>query len=93
MQIDLFQQSTTPSTSPRGLLIQLPHACRECGCGTGVVGSSQGPHCARVACGRCGQFSHWLSADGFNFIGEIIDLTGSRPSEPIVIRRSRREEV
>jgi hypothetical protein len=90
IQLALFPESTTPSTSALGLLVVLPQACGGCGAATGVVGSSAGPHHARIVCGQCGKFLRWLPAADFNFIAEVIDLSG-RPSAPIILRKSNIE--
>jgi hypothetical protein len=88
-QLDLFG-TVTPSTSALGLLVTLPGACA-CGSTIGVVGSSAGPHIARRVCARCGKFHSWMPAADFNFIAEVIDVTGGRPHEAIVVRRGQGE--
>jgi hypothetical protein len=84
---DLFG-ATTPSTSALGLLVALPRAC-QCGSGTGVVGSSAGPHAAKVVCAQCGRFNMWLSTERTSFINSVIDTVGGRPAAPIILRHSR----
>jgi hypothetical protein len=83
-QLDLFP-TTTPSTSALGLLVALPRACA-CGSGTGVVGSSCGPHAAKLVCAQCGRFSLWLSAERVSFVNSAIDTVGGRPAAPIILR-------
>jgi hypothetical protein len=85
-QLNLFEPATAPSTSALGLLLVLPHAC-QCGSTTGAIGSSAGPHIAKRICANCGRFHSWMSVADFNFIAEIIDLSG-RPASPIVVRNS-----
>jgi hypothetical protein len=82
-QLNLFE-TTPPSTSALGLLVTLPRACG-CGSTTGVVGSSAGPHHARLICAQCGKFVCWMPAADFNFIAAVIDVAG-RPNGPIVVR-------
>jgi hypothetical protein len=88
-QLNLFE-TTTPSTSALGLLVTLPRAC-QCGSTTGAVGSSAGPHHARVVCGQCGRFHSWLPATAIAGINEQIDHIGGRPSQPIILRDSNSE--
>jgi hypothetical protein len=84
VQLDMFG-GTTPSTSPLGVLIVEPDACR-CGSNVAVVGSSGGPHFARRTCASCGAFRGWLSAGALAFVNDQIDHIGGRPAAPIVIR-------
>jgi hypothetical protein len=86
-QLDLFSGGTTPSTSPHGLLVALPSAC-VCGAHEAVIGSSAGPHHARLVCAQCGKFLRWLPADALAGINEQIDHIGGRPSQPILVRCS-----
>jgi hypothetical protein len=83
-----FESSTTAatSTSVRGLTVLLPGAC-SCGSRNAVVGSSSGPHYARIVCARCSKWRGWMSATSFNFVAEIIDQFG-RPVAPIAVRNS-----
>jgi hypothetical protein len=87
-QPDLFG-TVTPSTSALGLLVVLPQACGGCGSAVGVVGSSAGPHFARRTCANCGRFHSWMPATDFKFVAEVIDVTGGRPHEAIVVRRGQ----
>ena len=65
-QLDLFSTtSIAPSAAPT---IELPTACR-CGATTTTVGSSCGPHAARLCCAGCGSFRAWLSATAFRRLG------------------------
>jgi hypothetical protein len=80
-----FESATTPSTSALGLLVTLQRACC-CGSITGAVGSSCGPHAARLVCAQCGRFNIWLSAERAGFIDSVIDTVGDRPSAPILLR-------
>jgi hypothetical protein len=85
-QLSLFESTTAPSTSVRGLLVNLPGTCL-CGERTSVIGSSSGPHYARVTCAACDRFRCWMSAETFAFVTTIIDKFG-RPVEPIFVRNS-----
>src|SRR5262245_7737138 len=80
-QRDLFD-STTTSTAVVGLMVA--RACR-CGSIAATIGSSSGPHHARLVCAECGSFREWLPGAAFRFITEIVDRLG-RPTEPFVIR-------
>jgi hypothetical protein len=83
-QLNLFEPATVASTSVRGLLVNLPGTCL-CGEAKAVIGSSSGPHYARVTCAACDRFRCWMSAESFAFVSNIIDEFG-RPVEPIVVR-------
>lgn len=87
----MFSRGTEPSTSALGILVAMPHAC-PCGGGAAVIGSSCGPHHGRLICATCGRWRGWASAATFACIADVIDTAG-RPTEPIVVRRSRREGV
>ncbi len=89
-QLTLFAEITTPSTSALGLLVMLPRAC-PCGAIAGVVGSSCGPHVAKLVCAQCGRFGMWLSAEHVSFINSTIDVVGGRPAAPIVLRNINSE--
>lgn len=87
-QMDLFGSTTHASTSVRGLLVTLPGTCL-CGESKAVIGSSSGPHYARVTCARCGKFRAWMSATSFAFVANVIDQFG-RPVEPISVRNTHK---
>jgi hypothetical protein len=89
-QLNLFESTTTPSTSWLGVLTVLPRACA-CGSITGVVGSSRACHHARLTCARCGTHAAWLSASALAGINEQIDHIGGRPAAPIILRNSNTE--
>jgi hypothetical protein len=84
-QTDLFGTTVT-STALVGIEAVLPKACAGCGGNVVVLGSSRGPHFARLNCTACGSHRGWASAASCQFINTVIDNFG-RPSEPIVIRR------
>jgi hypothetical protein len=83
-QIDMFS-AVAPSTSVVGLAIIVPRACGNCGAVEVVVGSSAGPHHARLNCRSCGRHSGWMSGTSYSFITKIIEHFG-RPTEPITVR-------
>jgi hypothetical protein len=82
-QLNLFEPTTVQSTSVRGLLVTLPGTCL-CGERASVIGSSAGPHWARVVCSPCGRFRYWMSAESFGFVASVIDHFG-RPTDPIIV--------
>jgi hypothetical protein len=85
-QLTLFPETIAPSTSVRGLWVRFPGTCL-CGEAKAVIGSSSGPHYARVTCANCGKFRTWMSAASFTFVADFIDQFG-RPVEPITVRKS-----
>jgi hypothetical protein len=87
VQLSMFAV-TSPSSSPVGLTVILPRLCRNCGADTGVIGSSAGPHHARLKCCGCGCHSGWLSGETFRFLSDVIDNFG-RPTEPVEVRRNQ----
>jgi hypothetical protein len=86
-QLTLFPETATPSTSALGLLVALPRAC-QCGSTVAAVGSSCGPHAAKLVCAQCGRFNIWLSAERAGFLNSVIDTVGGRPVAPIILRNS-----
>jgi hypothetical protein len=84
-QPDLFG-ATAPSTGIVGLIVVPPSRCPSCSSPNATIGSSAGPHAARLTCIGCGRHRGWLSAESFGFIAEIANKFG-RPTTPIVIRR------
>jgi hypothetical protein len=87
-QLSMFGAPTTPSSSPVSLSVILPKPCRNCGYDTAIVGSSAGPHYARLNCCSCGCHRGWLGGQTFHFLSDVIDNFG-RPTEPILIRRNQ----
>jgi hypothetical protein len=87
VQLSMFA-STTPSTSPVGLAVILPRQCNNCSADTAIIGSSAGPHHARLNCTCCGAHCGWLSGATFNFLSDVIENFG-RPIEPIEIRHNQ----
>jgi hypothetical protein len=90
VQLSMFA-STSPSTSPVGLLVVLPQRC-QCGESIAITGSSRGPHYASIICSGCGTHRAWMSGATYNFITSIIDRFG-RPVEPIEISLNSRTRV
>jgi hypothetical protein len=84
-QPDLFG-TTAPSSGILGLVVTLPGECRNCSSPNATIGSSAGPHHARLTCAGCAGHRGWLSAESFRFITEIANKFG-RPTTPIVVRR------
>ena len=84
IQLSMFDTVTTPSSSPIGLDVILPRQCHDCGSDTAIIGSSAGPHHARLECRGCGRHRGWLSAGTFRFLSDVIDNFG-RPTEPIIV--------
>jgi hypothetical protein len=87
VQLSMFG-ATMPSSSPVGLVVVPPKPCRDCGSDTVIIGSSAGPHHARLNCCGCGCHRGWLSGETFRFISGVIDNFG-RPTEPIEIRHNQ----
>lgn len=84
-ELDLFGGATIPSTSLIGLEAILPKPCASCGSNVVVMGSSAGPHWARLNCATCNAYRGWASAEACRFINEIINSFG-RPAEAIIVR-------
>jgi hypothetical protein len=82
-QLDMFS-STVGSTSLTGLEVVLPRPCR-CGATVATIGSSAGPHHARLECARCDGHRGWVSYETYQFLTSIIDEFG-RPDQPIAVR-------
>jgi hypothetical protein len=82
-QLTLFG-STVPSTSILELAVRLPRPCW-CGSVVATIGSSAGPHHARLQCAGCNVHRGWLSRDSYEFIVAVVDEFG-RPEQPIAIR-------
>jgi hypothetical protein len=92
VQLTLFDAVTTPSSSPVGLDVILPGQCHDCGSDTAIIGSSAGPHSARLKCCGCGRHRGWLSASTFRFLSDVIDNFG-RPTEPITVTTNSRKSA
>ena len=92
MQPELFGStaSEAPASSPVGLTVIVPRTCLNCQKPyrwphtTAVIGSSAGPHAARLNCLKCGSHMGWLSNEAHRFICEVIAKCG-RPTEPIEV--------
>jgi hypothetical protein len=84
VQLAMFE-TTAPSSSPIGLSVILPKPCGDCGSDSTIVGSSAGPHYARLNCECCGRHRGWLSGTTYKFLSDVIESFG-RPAEPIHIR-------
>lgn len=89
MSLDMFgSMIATSSSSPVSLAIILRRICCNCGHERATIGSSAGPHAARLNCCGCGDHRGWLSAATFKFLCDVIDNFG-RPIEPIEIRQNQ----
>jgi len=88
-QLSLFSSSeikTASSTSIIGLTVCMAdRPCRHCGSKDFILGSSAGPHHARLSCAGCDRHAGWISGETRRFIDSIIDHFG-RPDEPILVR-------
>jgi hypothetical protein len=82
-QLAMFP-STVSSASVIGLAVKLPRPCW-CGSMVATIGSSAGPHHARLQCAGCETHRGWLSRDSYEFIVAVVDEFG-RPEQPITIR-------
>jgi hypothetical protein len=89
MQLDFFESSSPPSATPSsslspiiGLRVRLPKPCSCCG-DIATIGSSAGPHAARLTCDGCHSFRGWLGARETAFICQIVSTFGC-PTTPIV---------
>jgi hypothetical protein len=91
IQLSMFGTVTTPSSSPIGLDVILPRQC-DCGSDAAIVGSSAGPHHARLECRGCGRHRGWLSAGTFRFLSDVIDNFG-RPTEAITVTTNSRKSA
>jgi len=86
-QLDFFG-STSPNTSPIGLIVRAPHRpCSDCGSIETIIGSSSGPHNGRLNCVVCTKHRGWLSRTTIDFVNSIITHAG-RPDRPILISRT-----
>jgi hypothetical protein len=100
-QMDLFPETIPapaeppPSASPLfGLKVRIERkdaagncdvTC-QCGSRIATLGSSAGPHEARITCDNCGTHRGWISREAANGILELIEHFGV-PDTPIVFRR------
>ena len=92
VQLDFFFNKALPSTSPiAGLTVRLEDGtpCRNCGCCEAVIGSSVGPHEARLNCWRCNGHRGWVSQRTASWITSVVERFGP-PSEAILIRPGAR---
>jgi len=64
-QLDLFPSSTPTIV---GTVISLERACPHCGATTTTVGSSAGPHWARLTCTGCNRHRGWLAGSQYRFL-------------------------
>jgi len=71
-----------------GLRVRIFDRCKYCNCAQATVGSSSGPHRARLLCEQCRAHRGWLKCETFNFISEAVEKFG-KPTELIEIRRER----
>jgi hypothetical protein len=86
-QLSLFE-SISASSLPIGLCVIMPKPCRNCGSDAAVIGSSRGPHHARLNCECCDSHRGWLSGTAYKFLSDVIENCG-RPTEPIEIRHNQ----
>ncbi len=88
-QLEMFGSTiATPSSSPVGLAVILSKLCGNCGSDIATIGSSTGPHYARLNCECCGGHRGWLSGATYRFLSDVIENFG-RPNEPIEIRHNQ----
>jgi hypothetical protein len=87
-QLSMFQNVTTPSSSPVGLGVILPKQCTDCGSDSAIIGSSRGPHHAALLCECCGSHRGWLRGTTYKILCDVIENFG-RPTEPILIRHNQ----
>jgi len=94
LQLDFFESSSSPPSAPSsilpiiGLRVQTSQDCRACGSNVATIGSSAGPHAARLNCSECGIHRGWMSAREAAFIAKIVSMFGC-PTTPIVVREWR----
>jgi hypothetical protein len=101
LELDLFapeQPKPQPQPEPQsplaGLTIRLerkdhsPVACNNCGKVQATLGSSAGPHAARIFCPCCNNHRGWLGKHTAAFILEIVTHYGV-PNDGIVVRWGR----
>ena len=98
MQLDLFERRPVISSSSVlaalplahsrviGLRVQTPQGCRACGGNLAIIGSSAGPHAARLNCAECSMHAGWLGRREVDFITRI-SATFGRPLAPIILRQ------
>jgi hypothetical protein len=86
-QLDLFGESTVPSTGIIGVRLRFASPCR-CGCDVVVVGGPKGPHNAAITCSQCHKHRGWLGRTDFDRIIATIS-TSIRPTGPIDIGAKR----
>jgi hypothetical protein len=98
MQFDLFERRPLVSSSsglaaPRlalspiiGLRVQTPQGCRACGGNLAIIGSSAGPHAARLNCAECSMHAGWLGRREVDFITRIVATFGC-PLTPIILQQ------
>jgi hypothetical protein len=98
MQLDLFERrlgmsSSSVLTAPPlaqspilGLRVQTSQGCRTCGSNLAIVGSSAGPHAARLTCAKCSMHAGWLGRREVAFITRIATTFGC-PLTPIIFRQ------
>ena len=98
MQLDLFERrlvisSSSVLTAPPlahspivGLRVQTSQGCRACGNNLAIIGSSAGPHAARLNCAECSMHAGWLGRREVAFITRIATTFGC-PLTPIIFRQ------
>jgi hypothetical protein len=98
MQLDLFERrpvissssvlAAPPLTHSRiiGLRVQTSQGCRTCGSNLAIIGSSAGPHAARLTCAECSMHAGWLGRRKVDFIARIAATFGC-PLTPIILRQ------
>jgi hypothetical protein len=83
LQLDLFQEGTTPPNVLFGLHVELPDLCC-CGSRLAVIEAGRGPHHAGLRC-ACGRHRGWVSGASHKVLTEAVKRFG-RFTEPTRIR-------
>jgi hypothetical protein len=101
MQLDLFVTTpasasaasapalfaSTPASPLIGLQVKLDSAC-QCGTNTATIGSSGGPHAARLKCEGCSCHRGWISHAAASWL-ETVQARFGVPTTITIRRRAR----
>jgi hypothetical protein len=88
VQLDLFEPTSSLSSSPLiGQYIRLDRIC-SCGSDIAVIGSACGMHAGRLSCANCGRFAGWLPQATARWLINVVTRFGApSSSSPIDIGR------